>query len=407
MPRFGEFVALLALMMGLTALSVDNLLPAFPAIQADFGIADDNRLQLLVYVYMFGFGVVQLIYGPLSDVFGRRPVLMVGLAIYAVGCVMAALAPSFEILLVARAIQGIGVASARVLSVAIVRDCYSGREMARVMSLTFAVFIIVPVFAPATGSVTLLFGSWHLLFTSTLILGVVVAAWFWLRMPETLHPEYRMPLSASRILDGLRLTVTNRAALGYSTAVALLFGSLMGYIGSSQQIFETDVYALGPYFPVAFGAIAAVMGVGAVLNSQLVRRFGMRRLSHGSILAFLVVSVVQVSVALVYGGRPPLLVFGVALAANQFFASLTFPNFNAMAMEPLGAVAGTASSFMGFYTTLLASLLGLIVGQSFDGTVVPLGVGYVVLSVLAVLVVLWTEKGRLFRPQNEPVRQAG
>ena len=401
MPRFGEFVTLIALMMGLTALSIDNLLPAFPAIQAAYGIGDPNELQLLVYVYMFGFGFVQLVYGPVSDVVGRRPTLLVGLSIYAVGCLLAAFAPSFAVLLLARAIQGTGVAAARVLAVAIVRDCYSGREMARVMSLTFAVFIIVPVFAPATGSATLLFGDWHLLFTSMLALAVVVAAWFWLRMPETLHPEYRLPFSAARILDGVRLTVTCRAAVGYSTAVALMFGSLLGYVGSSQQIFETEVYKLGPYFPVAFGAIAAVMGVGAILNAQLVRRWGMRRLSHGSILAFLAVSVLQASLAVFYHGEPPLLVFGLVLAANQFLASLAFPNFNAMAMEPLGAVAGTASSFMGFYTTLAAALLGLAIGQAFDGTVLPLGVGYVALSILAVLVVLWTEKGRLFVPQNE------
>jgi DHA1 family bicyclomycin/chloramphenicol resistance-like MFS transporter len=294
-----------------------------------------------------------------------------------------------------------------VLAVAIVRDCYSGREMSRVMSLTFAVFIIVPVVAPATGSATLLFGDWPLLFASMLVLAIVVTTWFWLRMPETLHPEYRLPLSASRILDGIRLTVTTRAALGYSTAVGLMFGTLMGYVGSSQQIFETEVYALGPLFPVAFGAIAAVMGVGAILNAQLVRRWGMRRLAHGSILAFFAVSVLQVTVAALYDGRPPLLLFGSILAASQFLASLAFPNFNAMAMEPLGAVAGTASSFMGFYTTLAAALLGLLIGQAFDGTVLPLGIGYVVLSALAVLVVLWTEGGRLFQPQHEARLQTG
>jgi DHA1 family bicyclomycin/chloramphenicol resistance-like MFS transporter len=406
MPRFGEFVALIALMMGLTALSIDNLLPAFPAIQRTYGIADPNELQLLVYVYMFGFGVVQLLYGPISDALGRRPMLLAGLAVYAVGCLMAAFAPSFEFLLLARVIQGVGVASARVLAVAIVRDCYSGREMARVMSLTFAVFIIVPVFAPATGSAILLFGTWPLLFTTMLALGAVVALWFWLRMPETLHPEYRLPLSAKGIAHGIRLTVTNRAALGYSTAVALMFGSLMGYVGSSQQIFETEVYGLGPYFPVAFGAIAAVMGIAALVNSQLVRRLGMRRLSHASILAFLAMSVVQVALAWAYGGRPPLLLFGLVLAASQFLASLVFPNFNAMAMEPLGAVAGTASSFMGFYTTIAATLLGMVIGQAFDGTVLPLGIGYLVLSILSVAVVVWTERGRLFQPQHEPPTEA-
>lgn len=401
MPRFGEFVALIAVMMGLTALSIDNLLPAFPAIQAAFQIADANQLQLLVYVYMLGFGVMQLAYGPISDVIGRRPTLMVGLAVYAVGCLLAALAPSFQVLLIARIVQGMGVAAARVLAIAIVRDCYEGREMARVMSLTFAVFIIVPVFAPAVGSATLLIGNWHFLFASMLALGIVVAIWFGLRMPETLHPQYRLPLSARRIAEGMRLTVTTRVSIGYATAVGLMFGSLMAYVGSAQQIFETEVYGLGPLFPVAFGVIAAVMGVASIVNSRLVRRLGMRRLSHAGILGYVVVSLIQVLVALAFEGRPPLLLFGLILASNQFLASLTLSNFNAMAMEPLGAIAGTASSFIGFYTTLVGALLGLTVGQAFDGTVMPLGVGYLCFSVLAVLVVLWTEKGRLFQPHNK------
>lgn len=400
MPGFREFVALIALMMGLTALSIDNLLPAFPPIQAAFGIRDPNELQLLVYVYMLGFGVMQLVYGPLSDALGRRPILLVGLGIYGLGCLVAALAPSFEVLLWARVIQGVGVAAARVLAVAIVRDCYSGREMARVMSLTFAVFIVVPVFAPAVGKATLLLGDWHFLFASMFVLGLMVAVWFWLRMPETLHPEYRLPLSAKPILDGVRLTVTTREALGYSTAVGFMFACMMAYVGSSQQIFETEVYGLGPYFPVVFGLIACVMGLSSIVNSALVRRLGMRRLSHGGLLAFLVLAVVQVAAALVFAGKPPLVLFCCILAGSMFVASLTFSNFNAMAMEPLGAVAGTASSFMGFYTTLIGALLGAFVGQSFNGTVLPLGIGYVVFSTLSVLTVLWTERGRLFQPHN-------
>ena len=399
-PPFREFVALIALMMGLTALSIDNLLPAFPPIQATFGIRDANDLQLLVYVYMLGFGVVQLVYGPLSDAVGRRPTLLVGLSVYAAGCLLAALAPSFQILLLARLVQGIGVSAARVLAVAIVRDCYSGREMARVMSLTFAVFIIVPVLAPAMGSAVLLVGDWPILFLIMLALGLAVALWFWLRMPETLHPEYRRPLSAAAILAGVRLTVTNRIAIGYSTAMGLMFGCLMGYVGSAQQIFETEVYGLGPYFPVAFGLIAALMGVAAVVNSALVRRLGMRRLSHGGILAFLGLAVAQVLAAIAFGGHPPLFLFGTILAGGMFFVSLTVSNFNALAMEPLGAVAGTASAFMGFYTTLMGAFLGALIGQSFDGTVLPLGIGYVVCSTAAVLMVLWTENGRLFRPQH-------
>ena len=403
LPNFVEFVALIALMMGMTAVSIDNLLPAFPYIQARFGIEDANQLQLLVYVYMIGFAVMQLVYGPASDVVGRRPALMIGITVYAAGCVMAVVAPSFWFLLLARAVQGMGAAAARVLAVAIVRDCFAGREMARVLSITFAVFIIVPVFAPAI-DLFLLFGGWQVLFASMLALAIVLAIWFSSRMPETLHPEYRLPFSADRVLAGIRLTLTSRVTVGYSTAVALIFGCLMAYVGSSQQIFETEVYALGPLFTVVFGAIATTMAVGAVINAQMVRRLGMRRLSHAATLGFVVMAAIQCGLALVYDGRPPLLAFCLALGGNQFFASIAISNFNAMAMEPLGAVAGTASSFLGFYTTLLGALIGLLIGHLFNGTVIPLGAGYLVLSVLCLAVVLWTERGALFKPHHPDPR---
>lgn len=399
-PSVLEFVALIALMMGLTALSIDNLLPAFGPIQADFGIEAENDLQLLVYVYMIGFAVMQLVYGPLSDVLGRKPILTIGLTIYAAGCLLSLVAPTFTVLLVARAIQGIGVAAARVLAIAIVRDCYEGREMARIMSLTMMVFITVPVFAPAIGSFTLLFGSWHLIFASMLVLALMLAVWFGMRMPETLHPEYRFPFSVRRIMEGVRLTVRTREAVGYSTAIGLLFGSIMGYVGSAQQIFETEVYGLGGYFPVAFGIIAAVMGLASWVNSRLVRRLGMRRLSHAGITGFLLFAVLQLAAAWLFDGHPPLLLFGAILAGNQFLTGLTMPNFNAMAMEPLGAVAGTASSFIGFYTTLIGVAAGMLVGLTFDGTVMPLALGYTILGAISVLVVLWTEGGVLFRPHN-------
>ncbi len=399
-PRFAEFVALIALMMAVTAVAIDIMLPAFPHIQASFGIAETNELQLLVYVYMIGFALMQLVYGPVSDIIGRRPALIAGMGLFAVGCIMSVLAPSFWVLMLARIIQGMGAAAGRVLAIAIVRDCFAGREMARVMSITFAVFIIVPVFAPAMGSVLLLFGNWPIVFATMLGLAVILVAWFGLRMPETLHPEYRFPFSAARIAEGVRLTLTSRAALGYSTGVAALFGALLGYVGSSQQIFETEVYALGPLFPVAFGIIAGVMGVASVVNASLVRRLGMRRLSHAATLGFLAVGALQFGLAVLYDGRPPLAFFGLALAANQFLAAIAMSNFNAMAMEPLGAVAGTASSILGFYTTLAGALLGLLIGQAFDATVLPLGLGYLLLGAVCLAAVLWAEGGVLFRPHN-------
>ncbi|MBB5755266.1 multidrug effflux MFS transporter [Prosthecomicrobium pneumaticum] len=404
-PSFVEFVALIALMMSLAAMSIDNLLPAFGYIASDFRLADPNRAQLVVAVYMIGFGLMQLVYGPLSDIIGRRPSVLLGLAIYAVGSLMAVFVGSFEAVLVARFVQGMGVASVRVLAPAIVRDRFDGREMARVMSFSMMIFLIIPIVAPSLGAVTLLFGSWHLIFLSMLALCLIIAVWFSLRMPETLAPERRLPFSVRGILDGMKLCLTNRVAFGYSTAMALMMGALMGYISSAQQIFETDVYALGPIFTAVFGAIAALMAVASFLNARLVRQLGMRRISHTGIIGFAIFGLIQVLLALVFDGKPPFLLFAAALAANQFLFALTVGNFSAMSMEPLGRVAGTASSFIGFYTTLLGAAIGTVVGQAFDGTVLPLGLGYFFCGAAGLAVVWWTERYRLFVPHNpDPAR---
>jgi DHA1 family bicyclomycin/chloramphenicol resistance-like MFS transporter len=257
------------------------------------------------------------------------------------------------------------------------------------------VFIIVPILAPASGSALLLLGSWRLIFAMGAGLAVLVALWFCIRMPETLHPQYRRSFSFGAIAAAVRITASNRISLGYATGIGLMFGCLMSYIASAQQIFETEVYHLGAYFPLAFGCVAMLMGIASFTNAKLVRRLGMRRLSHIGVCGFTLVAAAQVGVALLYDGRPPLLLFGGIFAINQFLFSLTMPNFNAMAMEPLGAIAGTASSFIGSYTTLTGALLGLVIGRSFNGTVTPLSTGYLCLGLSCLLVVLWTERGRL------------
>jgi DHA1 family bicyclomycin/chloramphenicol resistance-like MFS transporter len=397
---FGEFVALISVTMGLMSLSIDNLLPAFGAIQAYFAMPPGNEMQFIISAYMISFAIMQLFYGPLSDIIGRRPALMIGLAVYCVGAAMAIFAGSYSLLLAARAIQGMGAAAIRVLVVAIVRDRYEGREMARVMSLIIMVFIIVPIFAPAIGSLFLWLGGWRLIFISMLALAAAVVVWLILRLPETLHPEYRFPFSMRRILDGAVQTATTRAALGYASAMGLTMGILFGYLNSCQQIFQTEVYGLGPLFPIAFGAIACVLGVASFTNAQLVRRLGMRRLSHFGLCGFILVAALLLALALLFAGRPPLYLFGPGLAAGLFLMSLMMVNFNAMAMEPLGAIAGTASSVIGVYTSLSGALIGLAVGQAFDGTVIPLTAAFVLLGLLCLLVVLWTERGRLFRPHS-------
>ena len=397
-PGFREFVGIVALMMAVTAISIDNLLPAFPAIGERFAVADPNRLQLLVYVYMLGFGLGQMIYGPVSDSLGRRKALLASLALYLAATVLAMFSPSLEWLLAARIVQGIGAAGGRVLSLAIVRDRYAGRAMASVMSLVTMVFLIVPMIAPAVGQVMLLFGSWVWVFVSMLVLGGVTAIWFSLRMPETLHPEHRRPLSLPAMRQALAVTLRSRATLGYGTALGLMVGCIMGYVGSAEQVFDSGLYRLGGWFPAAFGLVAGAMGAATLVNARLVERLGMHWLSHAGLIAFTCVALVQVGIGLAWHGQPPLALFLAVLCCNQFVLSFTLPNFQALAMQPVGAVAGTASSFLGFYTTLLGALCGALIGQSFDGSVLPVGLGYAGLGALALVVVAWTERGRLFRP---------
>lgn len=394
MPRFAEFVGMIAALMALTALSIDVMLPALPQIRDEFGLADPNRQQLVITAYVTGFALGQLFYGPLSDWLGRRTVLLPGLAIYAAASFACFAAPSFEALLLARFVQGLANAAPRVVAIAIVRDVYGGRRMAEVMSFVMMVFIVVPVLAPTVGGLFLLVGSWHLIFAFLFAISLAFAVWMAFRLPETRPPAMREPLSVRWLLDAFGEAVRHRQTLGYTLATGVIFGSLMGYINSAEQIF-VEVYGLGRLFPVVFGACAAALAVASFLNSRLVGRLGMRRISHGAMLGFAGLSLLHLAIALATG-RPPLAVFVVLLALTLLCFGLMMPNFNALAMEPMGRIAGTASSFVGAVTTAVGAALGLVVGQLYDGTVIPLIAGFAASGTAGALIVLLTERWRLF-----------
>ena len=394
-PGQKEFIALVAFTMALISLSIDNLLPAFAPIRSEFGIASANALQLIVTVYMLGSAPMQIVYGTLADVVGRRPTLLVGLILYAIGAAIGVLAQDYTQLLAGRVVQGMGAAAIQVLAVALIRDRYEGGDMARVLSLVFMVFIMVPVIAPALGSVFILLWGWRSVFASMLFMALAAGTWFGLRMPETLHPEHKRQFSLKQLWQGIELTFAQRSSVGHALAIALFMGCLMTYVSSSQQIFETEVYALGAWFPLAFGGVAAVMGLAFFANSHLVRSFGMHRLSHFCLLLFVGCSALLCAAVLVWNGKPPLWVFVLLLSVIQFLMCLTMPNFNAIAMEPLGAVAGTASAVLGVLTTLGGAVIGIVVGICFDGTVRPLGITYFVCAVLSLLCVLWGVRGKL------------
>lgn len=397
---FKEFVALIAAMMACNAASIDSMLPALPAIGHALGIESENQRQWIVTSYLLGFGVAQLAYGPLSDRFGRRPVLLWGLGLFVAFSVLATFASSFNLLLIARAMQGIGSAATRVLSVSIVRDCYAGRRMARVMSLTFIVFLTVPIVAPSIGQAILLIAPWPWIFGALAIFGSLVAIWAGLRLPETLHPEDRRPVSIRSIAAAARTTLTTRMSLGYLLGSTIAFGGLVGFINSSQQIFA-DVFHQVDLFPVIFAGIAAFMGASSYLNASIVERLGTRRVSHTALIAFIAMASLHTLVA--WTGHETIVSFALLQGCTMFCFGLMGSNFGSMAMEPLGHIAGTASSVQGFCSTIGGALIGFTIGQNFDGTVVPLTLGFAVCGSIALVIVLITERGRLFQPVMVPV----
>jgi DHA1 family bicyclomycin/chloramphenicol resistance-like MFS transporter len=394
---FVEFVGLIALMMAMTAFAVDIMLPGLAQIGDELGLAEANDRQLIITFYLAGFALGQLFFGPLSDRFGRKKPLYAGLLIFAIGAVMAAFATSAAMMFAARMLQGVGAAAPRVIAIAIVRDRFSGRQMSRVMSFVIMTFIIIPILAPSVGQAIMALASWRWLFLVLLAASLVTIVWSWLRLSETRAAGDSLPLSVSRIAGAVRVVVTTRQTAGYAIGFGFLFGVLMSYVGSAEQIF-VDVYGLGNNFPIVFGAVASAMILASFINSRLVVRVGMRRVSHFALLAFLAVCGVMALFG--YPEKPPLIVFCLFMAAAFFCFGLIGPNFNAMAMEPVGNIAGTASSFIGFYTTAAGATFGWLIGQSFDGSVRPLSIGFTLLALAALVTVLITERGKLARPQH-------
>lgn len=398
LPRF-EFIALAAALMALNALAIDIMLPGLQEIGADLGVADENARQFVITAYITGFGLTQLFFGPISDRYGRRGPLLAGMTIYVAAAFACAFAPSFAALLALRFVQGLGAAATRVIAVSVVRDTFGGRAMAEVMSLIFMVFMIIPIIAPGVGQVLMLAFDWPSIFIFMGLVGLGFTAWTWARLPETLREEYRRPLKAAVILDGFRIVSTNRMSVCYTVAFTCILGALFGFINSAQQVY-VGLYGVGTMFPVYFAVVAGLMAVSSFANSRLVGRFGMRRMAHGALLGFIALTGIVFGMALL--GPVPLWTFTGLFALAMMTFSWIGSNFNSLAMEPLGHVAGTASSVQGFLQTIGGGLVGAGIGQAFDGTVMPLSAGYFLSGLLALAMVLVAEKGRLFRPQNPP-----
>ena len=394
-PGARETTALLAGLMALNAMAIDAMIPALPAIGANLGVDTENHRQLVVVFYMFGFGSTQLLWGPLADRFGRKPILATGVALYSAFALLCGLAKSFELLLVARALQGASAAVTRVLVVAMVRDLFESEAMARVMSLVFMTFMLVPVLAPNLGQAILLFASWRAIFLLLAAYGLAMLVWSWVRLPETLHPEFRRSLAWRELAEAAWATIREPQSRGYTLALTLTFGSLTAYIASVQQIIF-DVFHAPGVIGLVFAAVAAPMALGSWLNSRFVGRFGLRRVGHLGAAGFAAITVAHAAIGL--SGHESLALFIIFQGAAMSFFAFTSSNLGALAMEHMGPIAGTASSIQGVVGTIGGALLGMTIGQAFDGTATPFLIGVAGCALAAFVLVLLTEPKRLFAP---------
>ena len=394
-PR--ELTALLAGLMALNAFAIDAMIPALPDIGRALDVPRENDRQLVVIAYFIGFASTQLLWGPLADRFGRKPILAAGTILYCLFALLCGIAGSFALLIAARVAMGASAAVTRVLVIAMVRDLFEGEAMARVMSLVFMVFMLVPVLAPSVGQGILLFASWRAIFFVLAAYSLVMLAWAWLRLPETLHPEYQRTLQWSQTAEAMKATVRDPMSRGYTIATTIIFGALVAYISSVQQI-VFDAFGEGGLIGLVFAAVAAPMALASWINSRVVGRFGLRRVGHTAAAALAVITAVHAAIAL--AGYENLALFvllqGLTMATFAFASS----NLGTLAMENMAPIAGTASSVQGVTGTLGAAILGFLIGQQFDGTATPFVVGSALCAGVGFLVIVMTEPRRLFAPMS-------
>ncbi len=370
----------MALLISVVAISIDALLPALGVIGAEMGVTDTNRTQLLIGFIFAGMAIGQLVAGPVSDAVGRKPVLYAGLALYLAGSVACWLARDFDLLLAGRCLQGFGVACPYVTAISVVRDKYAGRDMARMMSLIMMIFILVPAVAPSLGLGIIRVAGWRAIFLFYLVYAVAIGGWIALRLEETLPPDHRVPLTRRAFRHGLHTVVHNRTTTFYMVAMGLTFGGLISYVGASRQIFQ-DQFHVGADFALYFGGLALLLGVASMLNSHFVGRWGMRAICRGAAVALVAASALFLALQLVMTVTLPMF---VAYAGVLFFAfGLMFGNLNAVAMEPMGDVAGMASAIIGATSSVISLLLGTLIGQLYDNTLRPLSLGFLLIGLVS------------------------
>jgi DHA1 family bicyclomycin/chloramphenicol resistance-like MFS transporter len=401
--HFREFVALCACLMAMNALSTDPMLPALPDIARDLHLAHANDRQLIISVYFLGTAVGTLLFGTLSDRFGRKRVFATALVLFILSTIACAGAHNFTMLLVGRACSGFFAASSRVITVSIVRDRFQGDTMARVMSLIFGIFMIVPILAPGMGQAVLWVAPWRWIFWVLALVAATILLWMLVRLPETLRPENRVPISLSQIGRTIAFVVTTRQAIGYMLAASVVMSGLVAFIMSVQQILF-DTFGVGRYFPIIFAGVAGCMGLGSFINSSLVQRLGARRLSQGALLVLIVLAAVRL--VIIAAGGESVFTFVGFQAMTMLTIAFAGSNFNAISMEPFARGAGAASSFQAFLTSIISAGLGSAVAYAYDGSTLPLTLGLLGFGLAALAIIWWTEGGKLFtRPNRAALRE--
>lgn len=378
-----EFTLLVALMMSIVAISIDALLPALGFISQEISLEYPNQIQYVISVLFLGMAIGQLFCGPLSDATGRKKVLYAGIALFFCGSAICFFANSIESLLLGRFIQGLGIAGPYVSAISIVRDKYAGNEMARIMSLVMMIFIMVPAIAPSLGQAVLLLSSWRYIFVLYVVYALIIGIWIFWRLEETLPANYRIPLTRKGIIEGFREVISNSPTMCYTLCMGLFFGSFMGYLNSSQQIFQ-ELFQTGKMFSVYFGVLALLFGLASMVNARFVQKWGMEYLCSRATLGIILSSAVFLAIHLL--SAPNLWLFLIYAAVLFFCFGLVFGNVNAMAMEPMGHVAGIASAVIGATSSILAMIIGTGIGQLYNHTLIPVTCGFLILGTASLII---------------------
>ena len=388
---FSEFVALMAFVTCFVAMSIDLMLPALSQIGQDLEVLRDNDTQLIITTIFIGVAIGHIFYGPLADVVGRKPATYLGFAIFILGTSISLLSYSMDMMLLGRFLQGLGAAGPRIVTIAIVRDKSEGPEMARVMSLIMTVFVLVPVVAPIIGQGILWLSGWRMMFVFLLVAALAILLWFGLRLPETLTVEKRSKFSVKIVMNSFKEVISNRVAMAYVIASGLGFGAFLGFLNSVQQVLQ-DLYHLGAKFPFYFAVLATGIGVASFINSKLVMRFGMKTLVLGTQMITVILSLLALISTFWLGAVPPLWCVMVYFMLVLMGIGLLFGNLNALSMEPFGHIAGLASGLIGGVSTLIAVIAGMLVGQAFNQTLIPIMLGFILLPGLSFAMTYWASR---------------